>query len=150
MRSRQLKESPQIESSEEIQPKISYPSCEECAWKNENLAGISPCEYCIRNSGLVSKRWKGPKELTIKGIQMTVPRDMYISKEMLEFFKILISIYTKENEMLQAILERSKVKNPPIYEPIWEHPYWGVKTMDNKSYTTTWLSCEARKRNQIV
>jgi len=145
-----LKENPKTKSNQEIQEpsKDSYPSCNECSWKEEMLAGISPCEYCVRNPEIVSKRWKDPKELSIKGIQMAVPRDMYVSKEMLEFFKIIISAYSKENEMLQVLLERSKKRtSPPIYEPIWEHPYWKITTMDNKTYQTTWMSCELKKKH---
>lgn len=133
-----MKENPKIESKDEV--KESFPSCQECAWKHENLAGVSPCEYCIRNPETVSKRWKGPKELSIKGIQMNIPRDMYISTEMLEFFKIIISAYAKENEMLQVLLERNKKRSPPIYEPIWEYPHWKIMTMNNKIYQTTWMS----------
>jgi hypothetical protein len=119
---------------------LSFPSCQECAWKNENLEGVGPCEYCIRNPETVSKRWKGPKELSIKGIQMNVPRDMYISKEMLEFFKIIISAYAKENEMLLAMMERNKNRSLPIYQPMWEFPYWQIITVDKKIYQTTWMS----------
>jgi hypothetical protein len=143
-----LKESQIKEENPAQVNKESFPSCSECAWKNEKLSGIVPCEYCIRNPEIVSKRWKGPKELSIKGIQMEVPRDMYISEQMLQFFKIIISAYSKENEMLQILLERNKKRNPPIYEPIWEHPHWRITTMDNKVYQTTWMSYGIKMRRR--
>lgn len=132
--------------------KESFPSCECCAWKHESLSGVVPCEYCIRNPGLVSKRWKGPKELSIKGVRMDVPRDMYISEEMLLFFKIIITAYSKENEMLQALLERSNIRNTPVipvYEPMWEIPYWSVITADNRTYQTTWVSWAMQMKKQL-
>jgi hypothetical protein len=142
-----------LEENQKIQEpsKESFPSCEECAWKLETLSGISPCEYCIRNPEIVSKRWKGPKELSIKGVQMKVPRDMYISKEMLDFFKIIISTYSRENEMLQAMMERNK-RSPPILKPMWEYPYWKIITVDNKTYQTTWMSyaVQMRKGSMLV
>jgi hypothetical protein len=144
-----LTENPKKENNE--QPEItkeSFPSCSECAWKDETLAGVIPCEYCIRNPEIVSKRWNGPKELCIKNVQMNVPRDMYISKEMLEFFKIIISAYSKENEIIQAMLERNKRRSPNIYPPIWEHPYWKIVTVDNKTYQTTWMSHAVQMRRK--
>jgi hypothetical protein len=137
-------ESPKQEINRDL-----YPSCEECSWKKEQLEGIIPCEYCIRNPETVSKRWKGPKELSIKGIQMKVPRDMYISEEMLEFFKIILTTYSKENNLLRAMLERSKVKEP-LYPPIWDHPYWKVKTVDEKVYRTTWMSYAIQRRKDMI
>ena len=143
-------ENPEIKSQQEPQvSKDSFPSCECCAWKHKSLSGVIPCEYCIRNPEIVSKRWKGPKELSVKGIKMDVPRDMYISEEMLHFFKIIITAYSKENEMLQALLERSKIRNPPIYEPMWEVPYWSVITADNKTYQTTWVSWAMQMKKQL-
>lgn len=126
-------------SEEERTSDLKFPSCNECAWKNEQLSGISPCEYCFRNPEIVSKRWKGPKTLCIKGIQMSVPRDMYISEEMLDFFKIMLDSLSKENEMLQAMLLRKTKRNIPIYEPVWEAK-WVVTTYDNKVYESKWES----------
>jgi hypothetical protein len=133
--------------------KEAFPSCSECAWKNENLSGIIPCEYCIRNPKVVSKRWKGPKELKIRGIILKVPRDMYISAEMLEFFKIIIETFSRETELLRTLLERGQRDGiPPERTPYptpWEHPYWQIK-YTNKISQTTWLSCTdttKKKRN---
>lgn len=123
-----------------------FPSCNECAWKNENLSGITPCEYCIRNPEVVSKRWKGPKELKIRGITLTVPRDMYISEEMLEFFKIIIETYSRETELLRTILERGIKRVPNKRTPYtpWEQPYWQIKCSE-KTYQTTWKSYMRKK-----
>lgn len=134
-------ESPQVS-------KDSFPSCEQCAWKHEKLAGTSPCEYCIRNPEIVSKRWNGPKELIIQKVQIIVPRDMYVSEEMLEFFKIIISAYSKENALLQAMLEANKRRSPSIYEPMWQYPQWRVTTGDNKNYQTMWLSYAAKMKKK--
>lgn len=131
-----------VEEKEQVS-KEAFPSCSECAWKNENLSGVTPCEYCIRNPEVVSKRWKGPKELKIRGIILKVPRDMYISIEMLEFFKIIIETYSREAELLRALLERGARKIVPDertpYPTPWEHPYWSIKYSD-KTYQTGWLS----------
>ena len=147
-------QSNQVEKEQEKVSKEAFPSCSECAWKNENLSGVTPCEYCIRNPEVVSKRWKGPKELKLRGITLKVPRDMYISTEMLEFFKIIIETYSRETELLRALLERGAKRGIPVpderspYVP-WEHPYWKVKYSD-KTYQTTWLSYMRQKDGEIV
>jgi hypothetical protein len=143
-----LSESKEESQSQEAN-KETFPSCSECSWKKEQLEGISPCEYCIRNPETVSKRWKGPRELSLKGIRMKVPRDMYISEEMLEFFKIILTTYSKENAILRAMLERSKVKEP-VYPPIWEHPYWRVTGHDDRVFQTSWLSYAVEEKIRTI
>jgi hypothetical protein len=145
-----------VEEQEKVSKDSTFPNCEECAWKKENLSGISPCEYCIRKPDVVSKRWEHPKELKIRGITLKVPRDMYISTEMLEFFKIIIDTYNRENELLRNLLERTPQERIPVpadprtpYVP-WEYPSWKITCSDpgNTTYQTIWLSYMRKEKEK--
>lgn len=87
--------------------------CEECAWKLEEFEGITPCEICIRNPKLMSKRFEGPKEVTIKAQRIKVPRDFYISQEMLEVFKLLLKNAYEQIEALRKELWLKRFKEFP-------------------------------------
>lgn len=126
--------------------------CSECAWKGEQFEGTSPCEICIRNPKIVSKRWEGPKEVTIKGVKLRVPRDMYISKEMLEFFKTLLSYEAKQAELLRVLLERTQKQYPyqnPYDSTWWQYPTWTVTYSDNSTGSSTWITWEPTKKKWI-
>lgn len=122
--------------------------CSECAWKGEQFEGLTPCEICIRSSKTISKRWNGPKEVEIKGLRLEVPRDMYISKEMLEFFKKLFSTQAAEIDALRALLRRFQagVSHPyGDWATTITYPNWTVTFGDNSTGNTTWLSWQTKK-----
>lgn len=142
-----MQENPKKENNEP--PTEGFPSCECCAWRKEKFSGVIPCEYCIRNPKLMSTRWTAPKELKIQEVSMKVPRDMYISEEMLEFFKALLNASTVENEMLKRTIEilqgrnssQQPIPNVPPNIGYYPNPWVNWKYTDNSGETTVSWNC---------
>lgn len=114
------------------------PFCEDCAWQKESLEDpvLTPCDVCIRNPEMPSKRTI-PKEANIQGVNIEVPRDMYISIDMFEILKVMLDKQKgriKELESLIALLQLRKMveKNPPTNPwDKWMHPdKWIIKFQD--------------------
>lgn len=72
-------------------------SCEDCAWKEmKSKKDWDPCDFCIRSGTVVSKR-NIVKNITLLGKDFKVPRDFYISKDMLEFVKQIVTDLAVKN-----------------------------------------------------
>lgn len=88
-------------------------SCEDCSWKDMKIKAdesFEPCKMCIRSSNIVSSRWKGSKTIIVRGIKLAVPRDMYISKDMLEFIKAITTSLLLELMKTRKAVEFNKYK----------------------------------------
>lgn len=75
-------------------------TCEDCAWKEmQSKKDWDPCDFCIRSGRVVSKR-NEIKTMTLLGKEFEVPRDFYISKDMLEFVKQIVTDLAIKNLQL--------------------------------------------------
>lgn len=107
--------------------------CEECAWKNEQFQGITPCEVCIRNPKLMSQRVQDVK-INIQNQEIKVPRDFYISAEMLEIFKLLLAKAQREIELLK--LSQTRNAYMPTIKYTW-YPIGNI-TYPSSGTSVTW------------
>jgi len=131
--------------------------CDDCAWKKQTFEGISPCTICIRNPELVSKRNEGQREAMVQGVKVVVPRDMYVSIDMFEILKEMMTKMQLEITRLTLLLS-SQNRRPSKY-PEWlgYREKWKVTVKDNtivdlavpvESYSTypNWSSIWKKKR----
>lgn len=114
-----------------------FNKCSDCGWKTENIKEIaSPCSVCIRNPRVLSSR-KLLKATLLWERHFDTPRDMYISKDLLEMIKYILNKYLKtleqKDKKIEELFRRLLSKRVKDKEPAYKW-WYQVDTTDSTSY----------------